>query len=347
MGKTNRRKRQWAAGGMLIVLLLTGMVAWGQKDADAEALLSEFLDPYAVAAEAMGITVQELEGHLEEGGSVADVARQLGVDPNTVVTALTVADGQEIDQAVASGEIDETEALLWRDESIVYANEFVYIAQEDLLWDLEEDWDDFGFWDEMDDDHGDGGYGLGYDEDGDYDHGFGYGEDAYAPIQGQLAVESQRAMAYSLLDNGMDPYLVLDAVFDAELVLIEQIQDPFFGFWDLDEWAFDEDFGFEDFLDDEAWDELAFEDELATVISEVLGIAADEIWDAVDEGTTLAQLAEAKGIDPQALVDRLVAEDDAWIEELVADGELDEDEAAEWREETAEFVRELVFEPWF
>ena len=345
MGTMNRTKRLWATGGMLVVLLLTGIAAWGQIDAE----LDEIYDPYVVASEAMGISVEDLEGHLENGGSIAAVARQLGLDPSVIVTALRDADVQEIEEAVASGDIDETEATAWRDESLVFATEFVYLSQEELLWSLEEDWDAFGFWAESDFDENkhygdfdeDESYGY-YDED---EFGFGYG--GYDPIQGQLAVESQRTMAYALLDSGMDPYLVLDAVFEAELVLIEQIQDPFLGLWGFDAWAFDDVFGFEDFMDDAFLTDLAFEDELAEAISEVLGIGVDEIVDAVDEGKTLAQLAESKGIDPEVLVDRLVAEDEAWIQELVTEGELDEDEAAEWREETLEFVRELVFEPWF
>jgi len=64
----------------------------------------------AVAAEAIGITGEELRTALQEGATIADVATDNGVDVQAVVDAM-IADRQEkLDQAVADGRLTADEA---------------------------------------------------------------------------------------------------------------------------------------------------------------------------------------------------------------------------------------------
>ena len=107
-----------------------------------------------------------------------------------------------------------------------------------------------------------------------------------------------------------------------------------FGLFDFDLWGEDE-YG-------EAW-----EDELIEIASEALGLDEDAIWDALDSGGTIAELASANGVDPQAIIDAMMVEEEELIAELLSDGELTEEEAVEWRQESLEMIQEIVREPWF
>jgi len=64
----------------------------------------------------------------------------------------------------------------------------------------------------------------------------------------------------------------------------------------------------------------------------VLGMSEDELRDALEDGSSLAQLAEERGVDVQALVDALVA---------AATSELDE-RVAELKEDLPEQIADLV-----
>jgi hypothetical protein len=65
---------------------------------------------------------------------------------------------------------------------------------------------------------------------------------------------------------------------------------------------------------------------LATV-AETLGMTEAEVKDAISNGQTLAQLAEAKGLTGQALIDALLADLKAHLDEEVAAGEHTQEEA--------------------
>ncbi|MCP5025893.1 MAG: hypothetical protein GY929_06370, partial [Actinomycetia bacterium] len=55
-------------------------------------------------------------------------------------------------------------------------------------------------------------------------------------------------------------------------------------------------------------------------VAEIIGIEADELKAALDEGQSLADVAEANGVDPDAVVDALIADAEARIEEKVEAG---------------------------
>ena len=78
--------------------------------------------------------------------------------------------------------------------------------------------------------------------------------------------------------------------------------------------------------------------------AEVIGIEEDDLRDALRDGTTLAELAEQNGVAVQAVIDALVAEANERIDNLVEEGRLDADEAAERLAETTERITTLVNE---
>ncbi|MGH9118507.1 MAG: hypothetical protein ACRD0A_11745, partial [Acidimicrobiales bacterium] len=60
-----------------------------------------------------------------------------------------------------------------------------------------------------------------------------------------------------------------------------------------------------------------------------LGITEDELRDAMGDGQSIAEVAAAEGVEVQTVIDALVAEATARIDEAVADGDLTEEEATE------------------
>jgi hypothetical protein len=67
------------------------------------------------------------------------------------------------------------------------------------------------------------------------------------------------------------------------------------------------------------------------VLNEVLAISHDELHVRMDAGQNLAAVAEDLGIDPQTLIDALVAKYSPAIDTLLADGTITQDEADQYR----------------
>ena len=61
--------------------------------------------------------------------------------------------------------------------------------------------------------------------------------------------------------------------------------------------------------------------------AQAIGIDTDALHDALQEGQTLAEVAQANGVDPQAVVDAMVAAARSRITEDVSAGRLSQDEA--------------------
>jgi hypothetical protein len=78
------------------------------------------------------------------------------------------------------------------------------------------------------------------------------------------------------------------------------------------------------------------------VAAETLGLSEEELRDALGEGQTIAEVAEAQGVEVQTVIDALVAEASARIDEAVADGDLTEEEAADRKAELSEHITDLV-----
>ena len=64
-------------------------------------------------------------------------------------------------------------------------------------------------------------------------------------------------------------------------------------------------------------------------LAEVLDLGRDDLVDRLRDGESLAEIAETQGVDPDELVDVLIAERVERIDDAVADGDLDPDEADE------------------
>ncbi len=78
------------------------------------------------------------------------------------------------------------------------------------------------------------------------------------------------------------------------------------------------------------------------VVTDLLGIDADELRDQLRDGASLADIATANGVDPADLVDALVTEAQERLDQAVEDERLDADEAAERAADLEERITEMV-----
>jgi hypothetical protein len=76
--------------------------------------------------------------------------------------------------------------------------------------------------------------------------------------------------------------------------------------------------------------------------AEAIGITEDDLRDALVDGQTIAEVAEAEGVEAQTVIDAVVADATARIDDAVADGDLDEDRAADLKEDLVERVTDAV-----
>ncbi len=79
-------------------------------------------------------------------------------------------------------------------------------------------------------------------------------------------------------------------------------------------------------------------------VAEILGMEVDELRAALADGQSLSDIAEANGIDPQEVVDALVADATERLDDKVAEGDLTADEAAEKLADATERIEERIDE---
>jgi len=77
-------------------------------------------------------------------------------------------------------------------------------------------------------------------------------------------------------------------------------------------------------------------------VQELLGLSPEEIREQLRAGSTLGEIATAQGVDPQAVVDAIVAELTERVDGAVADGKIDAERAAERLEGAEERISDRV-----
>lgn len=78
------------------------------------------------------------------------------------------------------------------------------------------------------------------------------------------------------------------------------------------------------------------------VVAEALGLTVEELRTAVADGQTIAEIAEANGVDIAEVKAALLAENDERLAEAVESGRLTEAEAAERRTEAESRIDDLI-----
>jgi uncharacterized protein YidB (DUF937 family) len=77
-------------------------------------------------------------------------------------------------------------------------------------------------------------------------------------------------------------------------------------------------------------------------VAELLGLDAQELRQQVRDGATLAEIATAQGVEPQAVIDELVAELTERLDNAVENGRIDQAEADEKLAEAEAKITEMV-----
>lgn len=78
------------------------------------------------------------------------------------------------------------------------------------------------------------------------------------------------------------------------------------------------------------------------LIAETIGIEADDLRAALEDGQTIGEVAADNGVDASVVVDALVAEMETKLDEAVTDGRLTEEQAAERLAGAADRAQALV-----
>ena len=139
-------------------------------------------------------------------------------------------------------------------------------------------------------------------------------------------LEDGQSIAQVAQAQGVEPQKVIDAIVAAEQVFLAQDARSFV---------------------EESWDEWADCEDCAgvdwfTVAAEALGLDEDALWERLDGEQSLAEIAQAQGVDAQKVIDAIVAAEKEFVAGLVADGELSQEEADEWLVSLDEEVRSFV-----
>jgi uncharacterized protein (DUF433 family) len=85
---------------------------------------------------------------------------------------------------------------------------------------------------------------------------------------------------------------------------------------------------------------------LVEVAAEVTGLSEDDVVAALEDGQTIAEIAEAQGVDPREIVDAAIAEAESRLQEAVDDGRLTEEQMDQILERLAEDLPERLEQPW-
>jgi uncharacterized protein (DUF433 family) len=129
-------KKLVAAVTVAGVLLAGGSAAWAQSGGSggsgaSGAAIQQGRRGHGVrlalqaAATTIGVSPQDLAGQIRAGKTVAAVATEHNVDPNTVVNAVVASLTQQIDQAAAQGKVDGNRADQAKQKLPNFANRFV------------------------------------------------------------------------------------------------------------------------------------------------------------------------------------------------------------------------------
>jgi len=282
-----------------------------------EADFDNEYDPFSIAADLIGMDVDALWEAIDNGQTIAEVATANNVDPQTIIDALVADERAFIDELVAEGDISEEESAEWLAEVDEYAAEFVNEVVD--FEEFEDGYDPFPAIVEL----------LGLDEDTLW-----------------TALDDGQSLAAVAQANGVAPEAVVALLVEQEKAFIDElvaegdISDQEAAEWLAEVEAYASEFANEPF----AWEELEY-DEFDEAVLELLGIDEDALWEAFENGQTLADIAQKNGVAPEAVITLLVEQENAFIDELLADGEISEEEAAEWRDDVETYIAEFVNEP--
>lgn len=294
-----------------------------EYDESEDDMFFEGVDWFTLAAERLGMDEDALWTAIEEGKTIAELAQEANVDVQAIVDAIKTAETELLNQLVADGVITQAEADEWLAEMDEEIRQFVEESFTDMF--IGVDWFTLA------------AEALGMDEEALWQ-----------------AIENGQSVGDIAAEQGVETQTIIDAIIAAETEAINQaVADGKLTQEEADEWlqylaedarAFVEDSW------DECEDDFYAEDFLGVdwfaETAKLLNMDEDTMWQALEGGQTISQLATDAGIDPQTIIDTLVAAETEAINKAVADGKLTQEEADEWLQFLAEDAAEFVNESW-
>lgn len=149
-------------------------------------------------------------------------------------------------------------------------------------------------------------------------------------------LEAGKTLAQIAQDNGVDPQKVIDVMVAEELKFIDELVEA-------------GDITAEEAAEWKAETAKYIEFEVNTVFvdpyevaAKTIGIDTDTLWSELDTNKSVAEIAQANGVEPQAVIDAVIASENEMIDKEIAAGLLTEEDAKEWRAEIAEYVADMI-----
>ncbi|MEM8535309.1 MAG: hypothetical protein AAGF95_31020 [Chloroflexota bacterium] len=80
------------------------------------------------------------------------------------------------------------------------------------------------------------------------------------------------------------------------------------------------------------------------VAAQAIGIDTDTLYEEwfANDNTSIADVAKTRGVEPQKIIDAIVAAETEWLKQQVADGQLSQEDADLFSKETEPFAKEYV-----
>ena len=265
------------------------------------------------AAEALGMSADDLRSALEDGKTIADVANEKGVDVQTVIDAMVADATERIDQRVSDGDLDADRAAELKEDLPQRITDLV---------------------------NGEGpGPGFGRGRFGARLEGISAAAEALGMSASDLraALRDGKTIADVANEKGVDVQTVIDAmVADATERIDQRAAEAKEDLPDR----------ITDLVNGEVPDHpdgpRGGSGPASTPPPSALGVSAADLRSALRDGKTIADVAGEKGVDVQAVVDAMVAEATDRIDQRVADGDLDADRAAELKQDLPQRITDVV-----
>ena len=153
-----------------------------------------------------------------------------------------------------------------------------------------------------------------------------------------LAIENGETIAELATTNDVELQTIIDAIVQAEMDFVNELENEGeISAEDATEWRNEAEALAAEFVNES-------HQSPESIAANLLGIPLETVWVELEKGNSIADLAAANNVDPQTIIDAIVADELEFVEQLERDGEISGEEAAEWRAEVAEFATEVVNE---
>jgi len=283
-------------------------------------------DWIAITTQKLGMDEDALFKALEEGKTIAQLAEEKGVDAQSIVDEIMAEESKLLNELVSSGEITQAEADEWLGEMTDGSSFFL---NESLA-----DWEGPN-WEAI------SAQALGMDEDALF-----------------TELDAGKSIAELAQERGVDVQTIADALIAADTEYINKlVADGQITQAEADEWLaelaeevngfLNESFaGGEDGGEFEECGEFMDGPDWLTISAEALTLDETTLFNELDAGKTIAQIAQERGVDTQVIVDRITAKETEFLTQLVNDGEMTQAEADEWLAELATDINEFLNESW-